>query len=139
MIMQSARFVRFGFGLVNEMIKAKTLEELENLLETGRKKALKVKPQIEIVETGIYNVRGSKNNWYEVRCGRTASGELFVACLCPGALHKGGCYHAATAFYKHVELKKLEKRLQDKPENAPYFSGGNSSNKKPEKTGNYRI
>ena len=124
------------------MIKASSLEELESKIENARKKALKVNPRIEIIETGLYQVEGSKGNWYEVRAGRTETGEFFVACLCPGALHKEGCYHSAVAFYKHKELKSLEIRLRNSVTseeilNSPYLK--ESSDKKPEKVGGYRI
>ena len=125
------------------MIKGKSLAELEVKLEAGRKKALKVNPRIEVIEAGLYHVEGSKGNWYEVRCGRTESGEFFIACLCKGALHVGGCYHAAIAFYKHKHLKELELRFKkaevssDEILQSPYLK--QSSDKNPEKLGNVRI
>lgn len=122
------------------MIKANSLEELETLLEKASKKADKLNPQIEIIEAGLYHVKGSKPDvWYEVRCGRTEDGQFFIACTCRGGLEGKSCYHASKAFYKHKSLKSLEIRLRGNQEmdNAPLLKP--SSEKKPEKLGDIRV
>lgn len=117
------------------MIQAKSLEELESLLEKAKEKAMKLDPEIHVVETGLYQVAGSKGNFYEVRAGRNTNGELFIACLCRGALEGKACYHAFVAFCKHVYLKTAELKV-DIP-NTPYLK--ESSDKKPDKIGSIRI
>jgi len=121
------------------MIKAKTVEELEALLEKALKKAQKTFPNYQIIEFGFYRVESSKGGWYEIRAGRTEAQEFFIACTCRGALQEYGCYHAAVVFIIHQReaQKKIDNR--NKMENAPYFSGGESSDKKPTKVGNYRV
>lgn len=117
------------------MITAKTIEELESLLEKAKEKAMKLDPEIHVVEIGLYQVAGSKGNFYEVRAGRNANGELFIACLCRGALEGKACYHAFVAFCKHVYLKTAELKV-DIP-NTPYLR--KSSERLPEKVGKYRV
>jgi hypothetical protein len=121
------------------MITAKTLDELSSLLEKATKKYIKVNPYIEIVETGLYKVEGTKGNFYEVRAGRTETQEFFIACTCRGALESKPCYHAAGVFLRHTSIKSLEIRLTKSAEmeNAPYLKEG--SDKKPETVGNIRI
>lgn len=121
------------------MITAKTIEELESKLEKGIAKAQQSNPVFEIVEFGHYRVKGSKGNFYEVRAGRQLNGDLFIACLCPGALHKGGCYHASAAFLVHTRLaqKQIDDKRKSEMDNAPYLR--QHQDKQLEKIGKVRI
>jgi hypothetical protein len=122
------------------MIQAISLELLKLKLASGFEKAEKLKPESRVVEFGLYEVKGSKGNWYQVRAGRTDDNQFFVACTCPGSLHNGNCYHASIAFELHTrEAQKLidaRKRQTEKHEqnNSPYLKNG--SGKKPEKLSN---
>ena len=90
------------------MIARKTLEELAQVLEPARDQMEWKCPHIQMVSVGQYRVSGSKKP-YEVICGRTEDGLLFVACGCMANLHGKHCYHALRAFLSHVQIKTLQK------------------------------
>ena len=89
------------------MLVSKYIEALKLMFDLAKEKSDKVNPEIHTIETGLYHVQGSKDKWYEVRCGRNSEG-FFVACQCYGSLHEKPCYHGARALYHHIELKQQE-------------------------------
>lgn len=103
------------------MVASSVLESLQEMFDLAKVKADKVNPEIHVIETGLYQVQGSKGKWYEVRCGRNQDG-FFVACQCYGALHEKPCYHGAKALYYHISLKleEIEQRKKQEQENALY-------------------
>lgn len=128
------------------MIKAKTLDELKQKLDKALKKAGNEFPEYRVIEPGLYEVKGSKGNWYQVRAGRTADGEFFIACLCRGSVQGYACYHSALIFVIHQrEVQKVidereEQSKQFAPNEIPYHSGGERKfQKQPEKVGNIRV
>lgn len=110
------------------MLQASTIADLADKLEKSFQKALEQKPEIEVIEFGLYRVRGSKGNWYEVRIGVTSDGEYFVACLCLGSLHTGYCWHCAVAFARHqiirYELILQKERGKVDWAKVPYLKSG---------------
>src|SRR5436305_15200419 len=58
-------------------------------------KAKQVKPRVQVVGFGQFDVTGSKGETYHVTFTRNESGEFEVSCSCKG--HTGGipkpCYH----------------------------------------------
>jgi hypothetical protein len=78
----------------------------ENQLERAIAKAKKVRTQVKFIAFGIYSVRGTKGNFYTVKCERMANGEKQVSCECLGAEKGLVCFHAASALSLHVGLAR---------------------------------
>jgi hypothetical protein len=80
---------------------------LENIsqLETAIAKALKIRPRVQFVNFGRYQVSGSKG-YYTVVCRKDESGQKVVACGCKGAEKGLVCYHAVSALSLHIGLAK---------------------------------
>ncbi len=77
----------------------------EKTIEKALAKARTVKPCVRIIGFGLYEVAGSKNNAYQVRCKRDERGNHIVACNCKcGAETTRACYHAAAAIGAHIVL-----------------------------------
>lgn len=126
------------------MVKATSIRELADKLEKAFQKTLAKMPDIKVVEFGLYKVRGSTGNWYEVRVGVTVEGEYFAACPCRGNLYENGCYHGARAFAKHQIIRsELIIKKRHHPEhkidwaNVPYLKV--SESKPVERVGGVRI
>ncbi len=80
-------------------------------IERALAKARTVKPRVRIIGFGLYEVTGSQNNSYQVRCKRDERGNRIVACNCKcGAETTHACYHAAAAIGAHIVL--AEQRQQ---------------------------
>lgn len=121
------------------MIQAKTISEMAEMLDKAQNKSDEMNPEIEIIETGLYHVKGSKGNWYEVRAGRLPNGDLFLACQCRGNLEGKICYHLPKVFNLHSKIRQLEieNQKRENEKNPTYLPP--ATGKKPEKLGNIRI
>lgn len=75
-------------------------------LEKAIAKAIKIRTQVKFISFGTYSVKGTKGNFYQVRCERTATGEKQVSCECLGASKGLVCWHSACALSLHVGLAK---------------------------------
>lgn len=124
------------------MIKACTLESLQALFASSRKKAEKETPIVKTVdftqtETGYfahYSVSNSAGSYYDVFIGRDES-NFWVGCKCRGGLEGKNCYHGYQALmYYRLKLIDVERNADV---NAPYLKP--DSGKKPDKIGGYRI
>ncbi len=74
-------------------------------LERAIAKALKIRPRVQFVNFGRYQVSGSKG-FYTVVCRKDESGQKVVACGCKGAEKGLVCYHAVSALSLHIGLAK---------------------------------
>ncbi len=74
-------------------------------LKNAITKALKIRPRVQFVNFGRYQVSGSKG-FYAVVCRKDASGQKVVACGCKGAERGLVCYHAVSALSLHIGLAK---------------------------------
>jgi hypothetical protein len=78
-------------------------------LEKAIAKAMKTRAKVKFISFGVYQVSGSKGNFYTVVCERSERGEKIVKCACKGAEKGLVCYHAASALSLHVGLAKQRK------------------------------
>ncbi len=74
-------------------------------LENAIAKALKLRPRVQFVNFGRYQVSGSKG-FYTVICRKDERGYKTVACTCKGAEKGLVCYHAVSALSLHIGLAK---------------------------------
>lgn len=74
-------------------------------LEKAIIKAQKTRTHVKFIAFGQYLVRGTKGNYYSVKCERIG-GERQVSCECLGAAKGLVCYHAASALALHTALAK---------------------------------
>lgn len=75
-------------------------------LERAIERAKKIRTKVRFLSFGKYAVKGSKGNFYTVKCERAANGEKQVFCECKGAEKGLVCYHAAAALSLHVGLAR---------------------------------
>ena len=74
-------------------------------LENAIAKALKIRPRVQFVNFGRYQVSGSKG-FYTVVCRKDERGYKTVECTCKGAEKGLVCYHAVSALSLHIGLAK---------------------------------
>lgn len=75
-------------------------------LDKAIEKAKQIRTKVRFLSFGSYAVRGSKGNFYTVKCERAVSGEKQISCECKGAEKGLVCYHAAAALSLHIGLAK---------------------------------
>lgn len=75
-------------------------------LEKAINKAKAVRTKVKYIAFGKYSVRGTKGNFYTVKCERTANGEKQVICECLGASKGLVCWHSAAALSLHIGLAR---------------------------------
>jgi hypothetical protein len=78
-------------------------------LERAIIKAKKIHTTVKFIKFGVYQVSGSKGNFYTVECKKVGS-EKQVVCECLGASKGLVCYHAASALALHIGLAKQRQR-----------------------------
>jgi hypothetical protein len=78
----------------------------ENQLEKAILRAKKVRPHVRFISFGVYLVRGSKGNYYEVRCERMPSGEKSVSCNCRAGEKNLVCLHSVCGLSLHIGLAR---------------------------------
>jgi hypothetical protein len=83
------------------MFVLKGIEQLEKAIA----KAKKIRPRVEFVNFGRYQVSGSKG-FYTVICRKDERGYKVVDCTCKGAEKGLVCYHAASALSLHIGLAR---------------------------------
>ncbi len=74
-------------------------------LEKAIIKAKKTRPTVKFISFGVYSVRGTKGNFYQVECKKVGN-EKHVICECLGAEKGFVCFHAACALSLHVGLAR---------------------------------
>lgn len=85
-----------------EMFILKSKTQIERAIE----KARKIRTKVRFVTFGQYAVKGTKGNFYTVKCERTENGEKQVSCECKGAEKGLVCYHAVSALSLHIGLAR---------------------------------
>ncbi len=78
----------------------------EKQLEKAVLKAKKIRTHVKFISFGVYAVRGTKGNYYEVRCERMPSGEKLVSCDCRGGERGLVCWHSAAALSLHIGIAR---------------------------------
>jgi hypothetical protein len=78
----------------------------ESQLEKAVLKAKKIRTHVKFISFGVYAVRGTKGNYYEVRCERMPSGEKLVSCDCRGGERGLVCWHSAAALSLHIGIAR---------------------------------
>jgi ribosomal protein S27E len=76
-----------------------------NQLEKAVTKARTVKPIVRIIKFGLYSVKGSKGNFYTVKCEKVGNDKV-VTCECKGAERGLVCFHSASVLELHCTLAK---------------------------------
>ncbi len=76
-----------------------------NQLEKAVTKARTVKPIVRIIKFGVYSVKGSKGNFYTVKCEKVGNDKV-VTCECRGASKGLVCFHSASVLELHCTLAK---------------------------------
>jgi hypothetical protein len=76
----------------------------EKQIEKAVLKAKKIRTHVKFISFGVYAVRGTKGNYYEVRCERMASGEKLVSCDCKGGIAGLVCWHSVAALSLHIGI-----------------------------------
>ena len=74
-------------------------------LENAIAKALKIRPRVQFLNFGRYQVSGSKG-YYTVVCRKDESGQKVVVCGCKGAEKGLVCYHAVSALSLHIGIAR---------------------------------
>jgi hypothetical protein len=74
-------------------------------LEKAIAKAMKIRSEVKYISFGVYSVRGTKGNFYTVKCEKVGN-EKQVSCECLGAAKNLVCWHSACALSLHVGLAK---------------------------------
>jgi hypothetical protein len=79
-------------------------------LEKAIIKAKKTRTQVKFISFGVYQVSGSKGNFYTVECKKIGN-EKQVSCDCKAgqSVKPLVCYHAASALSLHVGLARQRK------------------------------
>jgi hypothetical protein len=73
-------------------------------LEKAINRAKKVRPHVRFISFGVYGVKGSKGNYYEVRCEKLPGGEKLVSCDCKGGVAGLVCLHSVAALSLHIGI-----------------------------------
>jgi hypothetical protein len=76
-----------------------------NQLEKAATKARTVKPIVRMIQFGLYSVKGSKGNFYTVKCEKVGNDKV-VTCECKGAERGLVCFHSCSALELHCTLAK---------------------------------
>ncbi len=74
-------------------------------LEKAITKAKKTRTTVKFIKFGVYQVSGSKGNFYTVECKKVGN-EKQVICECKAGEKNLPCYHAASALSLHVGLAR---------------------------------
>ena len=80
-------------------------------LEKAIEKARKIRAKVRFVAFGQSAVKGTKGNFYTVKCERTANGEKQISCECKGAEKGLVCYHAVSALSLHIGLARQRQTM----------------------------
>ncbi len=72
-------------------------------LEKAIAKAKKVRTSVKFIKFGVYSVRGTQGNFYQVECKRIGN-EKVVECNCKGGLANLVCFHAVSALSLHIAI-----------------------------------
>jgi hypothetical protein len=80
-------------------------------LEKAIEKAKQIRTKVRFLSFGSYAVKGSKGNFYTVKCEKTANGEKQVMCECLGASKGLVCWHSAAALSLHIGLARQRQSL----------------------------
>lgn len=97
-------------------------------LNAASRKALKVKPALRILDFGVYEVQGSKGNWYRVHCRKSATGQKLVFCTCEDDKPRRvgfTCYHMSIAVGAHILLAMARRAAILEGVNITYDGEGN--------------
>jgi hypothetical protein len=78
----------------------------EKQLEKAIAKAKKIRTHVKFISFGVYAVRGTKGNYYEVRCERTAEGKKSISCDCEGGRKNLVCWHSVCALSLHIGIAR---------------------------------
>lgn len=124
------------------MIKAESIEALQELLEKSRAKAEQMNPIFVMVAFRHFQIEGKSKGIYDVFLGKNPNGEFWVGCNCRAGLERKNCYHAFVALREHLAFCKRQAKAADKDaknqmDNAPYLKEG--SKEKPDTVGGYRV
>lgn len=82
------------------------LESLSQLESAAARAAVK-QPKLKVIDFGVYEVSGSKGQWYTVTCKRDGAGTRIVFCSCEDTHPRRGntvCYHIPPAVGAHILL-----------------------------------
>ncbi len=74
-------------------------------LEKAIAKAMKTRTQVKFISFGTYAVKGTKGNFYTVKCEKVGN-QKQVSCECKAGEKNLVCFHAASALSLHVGLAK---------------------------------
>jgi hypothetical protein len=74
-------------------------------LEAGIIKAKKIRTQVKFIKFGVYSVRGTQGNFYQVEC-KKVDNQKIVECNCKGGLANLVCFHAVSALSLHVAIAR---------------------------------
>ena len=83
------------------MFILKSIEQLEKAI----KKAKAVRTQVKYIKFGEYQVKGSKGNFYTVKCQKIGN-EKQVSCECFGGQKGLVCFHSASVLGLHTFLAR---------------------------------
>ncbi len=74
-------------------------------------KAKQIRTRVRFIAFGIYLVRGTKGNFYTVKCEHIPNGEKLVSCDCKGGEQGLVCWHSAAALSLHIGLARQRQSL----------------------------
>lgn len=80
-------------------------------LEKAIIKAKTIRTKVKFIAFGKYEVRGTKGNFYKVKCERTVKGEKQVSCECLGASKGLVCWHSAAALSLHIGIARQRQTI----------------------------
>jgi uncharacterized Zn finger protein len=89
-------------GKLKTMFILKSKAQLEKAIA----KARKIRTQVKFISFGVYEVKGTKGNFYKVKCEKNAAGERTISCECLGSERGFVCYHSAAALALHTGLAR---------------------------------
>jgi hypothetical protein len=72
-------------------------------LEKAIAKAMKVRTSVKFIKFGVYSVRGTQGNFYQVECKRIGNQKI-VECNCKGGLANLVCFHSVSALSLHIAI-----------------------------------
>ncbi len=76
-------------------------------LDAAREKAAEMNPSLRVIDFGVYQVSGSRGNWYDVRCWKNEHGQRFAHCSCEDQGRRRAnvaCFHLVPAIGAHILL-----------------------------------
>lgn len=80
-------------------------------LEKAIVKAKQIRTKVKFITFGKYEVKGTKGNFYMVKCEKTANGEKQVSCECLGASKGLVCWHSAAALSLHIGIARQRQSI----------------------------